>query len=199
MVSGGQQRDSAIHIHGSILPQTPLPSRLPHDIEQSSLCSAVGLWCLSILNTVASVYLSIPHTLTISSPCRSLQQQWSAESFQFPSVWLSCFCWCQLGGFPGSSDDKESVCTTGDLSLIARSGRSPREGNGNPLQYFCLENPMERSLVGYGPWVHRAGHDWVTKHAQMLVPATGKSSSKRKGCVSVFQIDSCAEQTLKFC
>ena len=35
---GGPQRDSAIHIHVSILPQTPLPSRLPHNIEQSSLC-----------------------------------------------------------------------------------------------------------------------------------------------------------------
>ena len=37
IVSGGQQRDSAIHSHVSILPQTPLPSRLPHNIEQSSL------------------------------------------------------------------------------------------------------------------------------------------------------------------
>ena len=38
IVSGGQQRDPAIHMHVSILPQTPLPSRLPHSIEQSSLC-----------------------------------------------------------------------------------------------------------------------------------------------------------------
>ena len=50
IVSGGQQRDSAIHIHVSILPQTPVPSRLPHNIEQSSLCCAVGLCWLSILN-----------------------------------------------------------------------------------------------------------------------------------------------------
>ena len=41
-VSGGQQRDSAIHIHISILPQTPLPSRLLHNIEQGSMCSTVG-------------------------------------------------------------------------------------------------------------------------------------------------------------
>ena len=48
-VSGGQQRNSAICIHVSILPQTPLPSRLPHNIEQSSLCYRVGPCQLSIL------------------------------------------------------------------------------------------------------------------------------------------------------
>ena len=48
--SGGQQRDSAMHTHVSILPQTPLPSRLPHNIEQSSLCYTVGPSWLSILN-----------------------------------------------------------------------------------------------------------------------------------------------------
>ena len=49
-VSGEQLRDSAIHMHVSILPQTLLPSRLPHNIEQSSLCYLVGLCWLSILN-----------------------------------------------------------------------------------------------------------------------------------------------------
>ena len=42
IVSGGQQRDSATHTHVSILSQTPLPSRLPHNLEQSSLCYTVG-------------------------------------------------------------------------------------------------------------------------------------------------------------
>ena len=50
MVSGEQQRDSAIHTHVSILPQTHLPSRLPQNIEQSSLCYTVGPCRLSILN-----------------------------------------------------------------------------------------------------------------------------------------------------
>ena len=45
-------------------------------------------------------------------------------------------------GFPGSSDGKASTCNVGDLGLIPRSGKSPGEGNGNPLQYSCLENPM---------------------------------------------------------
>ena len=45
-------------------------------------------------------------------------------------------------GFPGGSEVKVSASNVGDLALIPRSGRSPGEGNGNPLQYSCLENPM---------------------------------------------------------
>ena len=47
-------------------------------------------------------------------------------------------------GFPGSSAGKESACNAGDPGLIPGSERYSREGNGNPLQYSCLENPMER-------------------------------------------------------
>ena len=47
-------------------------------------------------------------------------------------------------GFPGGSDDKESACSAGDLGSIPGSGRSPGEGDGYPLQYSCLENPMDR-------------------------------------------------------
>ena len=46
--------------------------------------------------------------------------------------------------FPDGSDDKASACGAGGLGSIPGSGRSPGEGNGNPLQYPCLENPMER-------------------------------------------------------
>ena len=45
--------------------------------------------------------------------------------------------------FPGGSEGKDSACNAGDLGLIPGSGRSPGEGNGNPLQYSCLENPMD--------------------------------------------------------
>ena len=48
------------------------------------------------------------------------------------------------GGFPGGSDDKESTCNAGDPGLIPGSGTSPGEGKGNPVQYSCLENPMNR-------------------------------------------------------
>ena len=50
-VSGEQRRDSATHIHVSILSQIPLPSRLPHNTEQNSMCCTVGPYWLSILNT----------------------------------------------------------------------------------------------------------------------------------------------------
>ena len=55
-------------------------------------------------------------------------------------------------GFPGGSDGKVSACSAGDLGSIPGSGRSPGEGNGNPLQHSCLENPMDR-----GAW-------WATVH-----------------------------------
>ena len=48
-------------------------------------------------------------------------------------------------GFPGGSDDKESGCNKGDPGLALGLGRSPRKRNGNPLQYSCLENPMDRA------------------------------------------------------
>ena len=45
---------------------------------------------------------------------------------------------------PGSSDGKESSCNVGDPGLVPGSGRSPGEDNGNPLQYYCLENSMDK-------------------------------------------------------
>ena len=71
------------------------------------------------------------------------------ESFISSSV-------CLVSG----SDGKESTCSVGDLGLIHGSGRSPGEGNDNPLQYSCLENPMDR-----GAWrlqsmeLQRVRHD----------------------------------------
>ena len=49
-----------------------------------------------------------------------------------------------MGGFPGGSEDKASACNVGDPGSIPGLGRSPGEGNGNPLQYSCQENPMDR-------------------------------------------------------
>ena len=50
--------------------------------------------------------------------------------------------------FLGGSDSKESTCSAEDLALIPGLGRSPEGGNGNPLQYSCLENPMDRGAWG---------------------------------------------------
>ena len=68
-----------------------------------------------------------------------------------------------IKGFPCGSDGKESSCNAGEPGSIPWSGRSPREGNGNPLQYSCLENSMDRA-----PWwvtidgVRRLRHIWAT-------------------------------------
>ena len=48
-----------------------------------------------------------------------------------------------MGGSPGGSDGKESACNAGHPGLIPGLGRAPGEGNGNPLQYSCLENHMD--------------------------------------------------------
>ena len=61
--------------------------------------------------------------------------------------------------FPDGSEGKASVCNAGDPGLIPGLGRSPREGNGNPLQYHCLENPMDG-----GTWqasVHGVAQNWM--------------------------------------
>ena len=52
-----------------------------------------------------------------------------------------------IRGLPYSSDGKESACNARDLGSIPGSGRSPGEGNGNPLQYSCLENLMDRGIL----------------------------------------------------
>ena len=62
-------------------------------------------------------------------------------------------------GFPSNSDGKEYACSAVDLGLIPRPGRSLGEGNGNPLQYSCLENSMDR-----GTWwatVHGVAKSWI--------------------------------------
>ena len=61
--------------------------------------------------------------------------------------------------FPRSSVGKESACYAGDLGSIPGWGRSPGGGNGNPLQYCCLENPMDR-----GTWpavIHGVAKSWT--------------------------------------
>ena len=72
-----------------------------------------------------------------------------------------------LPGFPGGSEVKASACNVGDLGLIPGSGSSPGEGNGNPLQYSCLENPMNR-----GAWwatVHRVAKSQTRLSEQLKV------------------------------
>ena len=84
-----------------------------------------------------------------SSTSRNEDDHWQAGSFVF------------FSGFPGGSDGKESTCNAGDPGFIPGLGRSPGEGNDYTLQYFCLENPMDR-----GAW--RATVHGVAKNQTRL-------------------------------
>ena len=93
----------------------------------------------------------------IFTALQSTLVNWMISIWPHPS-WFSC---CVLGiwwrvwhstfmvlfhqpFFPGGSDSKESTCKAGDLGLIPGLGRSPGKEHGNPLQYSCLESPMDR-------------------------------------------------------
>ena len=84
-------------------------------------------------------------------------------------LWFSQFVHQVVGlldhmSFPCSSVGKESACNAGDLGSIPGLGRFPGEGNGNPLQYSCLENPMDREAwwaTFYG--VARVEYNLATK------------------------------------
>ena len=62
-------------------------------------------------------------------------------------------------GFPDGADGKESACNAGELGLIPESEIPPGEGNGNPVQYSCLENPIDRGAS----WaiVHGVAKSWT--------------------------------------
>ena len=62
-------------------------------------------------------------------------------------------------GLPCASDGRDSACNAGDQGLIPESGRSPGEGNGNPLQYSCKENNMDRG--GWWATVHGVAKSWT--------------------------------------
>ena len=106
--------------------------------------------------------LSISTTHITISPVHTLELWWGLNQLihsvfsSIPNINL---------GFPGGSDGKESACNAGGPDLISVSGRSLREGNGNPLQYSCLENSTDR-----GAWwatvrsigLQRVGHERLT-------------------------------------
>ena len=81
--------------------------------------------------------------------------------------------------FPGGSDSKES-CNTGDMDLIPGLGRSSWGGHGDPLQYFCLENPHgQRSLEDCRPWSSvESEMTWVTKHSSCICKSNSQNNFK---------------------
>ena len=83
----------------------------------------------------------------------SSQQCWDLRLSAQGHIFQQCF--------PGGSGGKESACNVGDTGSIPGSGRSPRAGNGNPLQYSCLENPMNREA--WRATVHGVAESEVTE------------------------------------
>ena len=91
--------------------------------------------------------------VTRSSTDKTKKEKWGLETLHVDFLFQSNFYWSIIAlGFPGGSDGKKSACNVGNPGLIPGLGRSPGEGNGNPLQYSCLEDPMDR-----GAW-------WATVH-----------------------------------
>ena len=80
-------------------------------------------------------------------------------------------------GFPGGSEVKASACNAGDLGSIPGSGRSPGEGDGNPLQYSRLENPMDRGAgglqsTGSQSWTRLSDFTFPFSHGFLRLGAT---------------------------
>ena len=71
-------------------------------------------------------------------------EAWRAAVHGAAKSWTQLSDWTELTGFPGGSDSKASTCNSGDQDSIFGLERSPGEGNGNPLQYSCLENSRDR-------------------------------------------------------
>ena len=135
------------------------------------------IFVLGVQNSNPVIYMYI--LLHILFPYRLFQNIWysslcytvDTHSFQFLFViqMFQGFSRSSVGLVKNQPALQESACNVGDPGLILRSGISPGEGNGNPLQYFCLENPVER-----GAWraivnvVTRVRHDLATKPNQMF-------------------------------
>ena len=124
-----------IHTH---IPQ----GNLDHSQPSSGTCSSQGHW-----RNFGITWSPLCHshdgpalqdcTLTLRS--RSDHCHW------VETLWSGKFQFCNLtNGFPGGLDSQESACNAGDPDAIPGSGRFPGEGNGSPLQYSCLGNPMDR-------------------------------------------------------
>ena len=96
----------------------------------------------------------------------SRQEYWSGVPSPSPITFNNLDIIILFESFSGDSDNQESSFNAGDQSLIPESGRSPGEGNGNPLQYSCLENSMGRGTwwVPCSPWDCRVRHHWATNN-----------------------------------
>ena len=145
--------------HSSILawriPGTEEPSGLPSMGSQSR----TRLKWLSSSSPYINTTLS--WSLLLSSKFWNLKVCVLLFYFFFLKIALA------IWSFPDGSKGKESACNAGDRGLIPGSERSPGGGNGNPLQYSCLENPMDRG--GWRVLVQRVTESDTTKCAHWVV------------------------------
>ena len=95
---------------------------------------------------------------------------------------------------PRQLSGKESACQSGDRSLIPGSGRHPREGNGNPLQYSCLENPMDRAGGLPTMGCKSVRHNLANRQQQLK-----KHKIEDKGKSHIFQPLVCTRFTRRTC
>ena len=127
---------------------------------------SLAMWLLHCL-------FMVRHDIEVFQTCHFILSQGQKEiTISIRTIWIhqphgtghhnwesNCFGWKIWLLFPGGSDGKESACNAGDLGSILGLGRLPGEGNGNPLKYSCLENPMDR-----GAWqstVHGVTKNWT--------------------------------------
>ena len=124
----------------SVRPHRLQPTRLPLPWDSPGKNTGVGchflLQYMKVKNEseVAHSSLTPSDPMDCSLPGCSVRGIFQARVLE----------WVAIAGFPTGSDGQASVCNTGDPGSIPGSGRSSGEGNGNPLQYPCLENPMDR-------------------------------------------------------
>ena len=130
-------------------------------------------WCVSL----GYFFILFPHVVSYMSSFLRSRKPFQATFFPFIILLLfkilnfflkSKYLYNIHSSFPGGSEDKASSCNAGDPGSIPGLGRSPGEGNGNPLQYSCLENPMDR-----GAWratIYGITKSWtqLSMHSYMM-------------------------------
>ena len=123
-------------------------------------------------------------------PCWNIPQSFLPQGFctsPFPG-WREFPPFLHLSphhsSLPGGSDGKVPACSAGDQGSIPGLGRSPGEGNGNPLQYSCLENSMDweapQSLLGYSPWGRKESDTTEQLHFRFSSSLSSNVTSPQK-------------------
>ena len=137
------------------------PKRIMDIFCVSLMCDNFHEWFIHICNNyISSCRLRAQECWSLISSSKSYFEIFSLLLFYMGFYRLIALCWASqvalmVENLPANSRDRE------DTSLIPGSGRSPGGGHGNPLQYSCLENPMDRRA--WQPMVHRVTkyrHDW---------------------------------------